>query len=144
MDFKEDLSHGYTGKKWVVIVSDREGVFFLAVRLNEGTLQSSCPTRGGIHQRVLREQRTRRALTEGPCQLHWKQEPSCLLRYNLGNAGVGGAPVSLALYNSIENRRILYGDAWDIMQKYQGKSVLWKPWQKHFFKKTQQRAGFLQ
>lgn len=58
MDFKEDLSHGYAGKKQVLIVSGREGVFFLAVRLNKGTQQSSCPTCGGIQQQVLREQRT--------------------------------------------------------------------------------------
>lgn len=57
MDFKEDLSHGYARKKQVVIVSGR-GMFFLAVHLNKGTLQSSCLTCGDIHQRVLREQRT--------------------------------------------------------------------------------------
>lgn len=37
MDFKEDLSHGYAGKKRVVIVLGREGVFFLAVWWNKGT-----------------------------------------------------------------------------------------------------------
>lgn len=62
-----------------------------------------------------------RAFAEGLCQLHGKQEPSCLVWCNLGSVEAGGAPVSLALYDSIENPRILY--LGDIMQKHQGKSA---------------------
>lgn len=119
----------------------REGrrAFFLAVRLNEGTGQSSCPSRRGIHQRALRERRTRGHSQRVPASC--TESRSHPVWYNLGNAGAGGAPAPLAPRNSVENPRILCGGAQDAVQEYRGKPALWTPWQNHDFLKNS--AAFL-